>query len=552
MPDPVREARERLLRVGLLGDVCTDSVPDLIMRSWRRSISSSIDSAALSRRYADFDADSVLLRAAAPVLDRWQHQLADTGSTLFLSDRAGSIVARRTSDSGVRRRLDSVYAAEGFDYSEDSVGTNGLGTSMVEKRAVYIEGSQHYNDALATLACAAAPVSAPDGTVVGSISVGGPIESANPLMLSVTREIGQQVEERLRAASRPQDLALAMSFMRFTNSKRPTVVMDKESLLANTPGLTYVSVDSHVLLWELLSDHDWSAGDTTRLLLPDAHTEVTARRVLDGPRDHFVLHFARRRDAAASLPRGERPVAAAGALLVEGPRGSGRATIVRELCRPGSLDEITVVPGTTALWPTVTELLTGGASVLLRRVEDVLEADAHRLSRLLADVSQLPGKLLLTASKNDAPPAVRAALDDLTPVARTRPLTPDRIPGLVSEILGRLDPGGRHTLSPAALQALVQWNWPGNIAELADTLAKVLRDADAPVLQREHLPQHLRQAQPRRRLTLLEAAERDAVVKALDAAGGNKSEAAALLGIGRTTLYRRLREFGLDDNESSL
>ena len=60
------------------------------------------------------------------------------------------------------------------------------------------------------------------------------------------------------------------------------------------------------------------------------------------------------------------------------------------------------------------------------------------------------------------------------------------------------------------------------------------------------------QAPPRRHLTLIEAAEREAIIKALAAAGGNKSEAAGLLGIGRTTLYRRLRQLGLADDEGSL
>ena len=109
------------------------------------------------QRFTEIDTDSILCRAADPVLDRWQAHLADTGTTLFLSDRAGAIVSRRAGDSSVRRQLDSVHAAEGFDYSEESIGTNGLGTSMVEKRALLISGSQHYNDALATLACAAAP-----------------------------------------------------------------------------------------------------------------------------------------------------------------------------------------------------------------------------------------------------------------------------------------------------------------------------------------------------------------------------------------------------------
>jgi transcriptional regulator of acetoin/glycerol metabolism len=162
MADPVREAREELMRRGLLGaEPSRDLVPNLVMRSWRRSMVSSVDRAAIVERFDEVDTGTILYRAAQPVLDRWQHQLVDTGTTLFLCDRAGKIVARRSSDSSVRRALDRVHAAEGFDYSEESVGTNGLGTSIVEKTAVYIEGSQHYNDALAGLACAAAPVFAP-------------------------------------------------------------------------------------------------------------------------------------------------------------------------------------------------------------------------------------------------------------------------------------------------------------------------------------------------------------------------------------------------------
>ena len=144
MSDEVRQARQELMRVGLLCDVRTEGVvPDLIVRSWRRSISISAEGVNPCQRFTDIDTDSILCRAADPVLDRWQSHLADTGTTLFLSDRAGAIVARRASDSSARRRLDSVHAAEGFDYSEDSVGTNGLGTSMVEKRALLISGIQH-------------------------------------------------------------------------------------------------------------------------------------------------------------------------------------------------------------------------------------------------------------------------------------------------------------------------------------------------------------------------------------------------------------------------
>jgi hypothetical protein len=577
MSDEVRQARQELMRVGLLGDVRTDGVvPDLIVRSWRRSISTSADGANPAQRFTEIDTDSILCRAADPVLDRWQVHLADTGTTLFLSDRAGAIVARRTGDSTVRRRLDSVHAAEGFDYSEDSIGTNGLGTSMVEKRALLISGSQHYNDALATLACAAAPVCTPSGSVIGSISLGGPIETANPLMLSLTREIGQQIEERLRSSARPQDLALAMSFTRYTNSQRPTVVMDSESILANTPGLPYVGVTSHVMLWELLNSHDWTSSPTLRLQPDNTVVEVTARRVMDGPRVHFVLHFAdlgelpsrtiesahRLGAAPDNVTLQSAPMKAVG--VVEGPGGSGRATAAESLrdawATGHEVEQITVEAAQPIAWARVRELLSTGTDVLLRRAEHLADADAIQLAALVDEhqstsaAGERNSALLVTADGDRCAASVREVLAGIG-YATTVPAlstTPERIPGLVKQVLDRVDPGGRHTMSPAALQSFVQWSWPGNMTELVQTLTALIKQVPSSVVERKHLPLHLQQAPPRRHLTLLEVAEREAIIKALDAASGNKSEAAELLGMGRTTLYRRLRQLGLDTGETSL
>jgi transcriptional regulator of acetoin/glycerol metabolism len=163
-------------------------------------------------------------------------------------------------------------------------------------------------------------------------------------------------------------------------------------------------------------------------------------------------------------------------------------------------------------------------------------------------------KLAITCSSEGCSPALREAIGGLGSTVHTEALvrTPERIPTLVKRILERVDSARRHTMSPAALQALVQWSWPGNIAELSATLTALVRDVPATVIQRKHLPLALQQAPPRRNMTLMESAERDAIVRALNAAQGNKSEAASLLGMGRTTLYRRLRQLGLDDDEGAL
>lgn len=575
MPDDVRQARQELLRVGLLGEVRTEGVvPDLIVRSWRRSISISADGANPAQRFTEVDTDSILCRAADPVLDRWQTHLADTGTSLFLSDRAGAIVARRANDSSARRRLDDVHAAEGFDYSEESIGTNGLGTAIVEKRALLVAGSQHYNDALAQLACAAAPLCTPTGSVIGSISLAGPTESANPLMLSLTREIGQQIEERLHSSARPQDLALAMSFTRYTNSQRPTVVMDSESILANNSGLPYIDVTSHVMLWELLNSHDWSSSGTLRLQPDNTTVEVLARRVLDGPRPHFVLHFA---DLAQfTRPASESPLRLSershipraqlvrAVHVVDGPAGSGRRTLAGsmrgEALADSALEHVVVAAGQPTDWARVQGLLDEGNDVVLRRAENIPEADAAHFRTLIAEqrsASSTRGRtstLFVTADRARCATAVQAALDEIGFRSTVHALAamPERIPSLVKQVLDSVDPDGRHTMSPAALQSLVQWDWPGNMTELVETLSALVAQVPSSVIERKHLPRHLQQAPPRRRMSMLETAEREAIIKALNAASGNKSEAAELLGMGRTTLYRKLRQLGLDTGESSL
>ena len=162
--------------------------------------------------------------------------------------------------------------------------------------------------------------------------------------------------------------------------------------------------------------------------------------------------------------------------------------------------------------------------------------------------------LIVTVCSTLAQARIRMALVSAGQVERIAPLAsaPERIPTLVRSILEELDPQHRYTMTPAALQAFLEWHWPGDVRELRQTLGAVLREARATLIERRHLPAHLRQAVPRRTLTPIEAAEREAIVRALEQSMGNKSAAAELLGIGRTTLYRRLRELRIHLDESTL
>ena len=105
-------------------------------------------------------------------------------------------------------------------------------------------------------------------------------------------------------------------------------------------------------------------------------------------------------------------------------------------------------------------------------------------------------------------------------------------------------------ISRAALSRLTAYDWPGNVRQLENEMARcVLFLADGELLDSSRLAPELRQGEPAARTGRLEevlaSVEREEIRKALEACEGDVGRAAELLGLGRSTLYRRLRSLGL-------
>lgn len=131
------------------------------------------------------------------------------------------------------------------------------------------------------------------------------------------------------------------------------------------------------------------------------------------------------------------------------------------------------------------------------------------------------------------------------------------IPALVQHFLNRTDRPYSVTLS--ALNMLCEHNWPGNVRELENTIARALVLARGSVVDRHDILLLTEYPTPRpvehwtELVTLqkgwkdnLETLERALVERAMDAAQGNKSKAAELLGIHRRLLYEKIRQHGLE------
>ena len=134
-------------------------------------------------------------------------------------------------------------------------------------------------------------------------------------------------------------------------------------------------------------------------------------------------------------------------------------------------------------------------------------------------------------------PPLRQRRDDILPLARTFLAT-------TAVRTGRKATGG---FTPSAAQQLMRYGWPGNVRELENAIERATVLATTSRIDVDDLPQEVSLAVPDRFVpddakTLAEV-ERDYITAVVRAAGGNRTKAAAVLGIGAATLYRKLKEY---------
>lgn len=97
-----------------------------------------------------------------------------------------------------------------------------------------------------------------------------------------------------------------------------------------------------------------------------------------------------------------------------------------------------------------------------------------------------------------------------------------------------------------AIQLLQQHAWKGNIRELRNVLERATIMTDGDTILPEHLPFEIQKQSTGSSSLTLTSVEKDHIQKVLRHTGGNKTKTAVLLGIGLTTLYRKMEEYGLN------
>ncbi|SHO66518.1 Transcriptional regulator of acetoin/glycerol metabolism [Pseudoxanthobacter soli DSM 19599] len=215
------------------------SISPALASSWERSRTSGVVSrlteAPLSgepevhRRRRQ---SAALLAAARPALTRSHAFLGDASSMMILSDATGFIVETagdpRVIDNGRRNHLET-----GGRWEEAAIGTNAIGTALVERRAIQVRGAAHYCEDVQRWTCAATPVCHPiGGELLGVVDISGPMTSFNPQSLALAVAIGQEIEAQLGRVAEAEHEELLRRFL----SKR-SMWLSEEMLVVDRRGV---------------------------------------------------------------------------------------------------------------------------------------------------------------------------------------------------------------------------------------------------------------------------------------------------------------------------
>jgi len=138
------------------------------------------------------------------------------------------------------------------------------------------------------------------------------------------------------------------------------------------------------------------------------------------------------------------------------------------------------------------------------------------------------------------------------------------IPTLVHYFLDKFAPGRMITISPAAMECMLQYDWPGNVRELENVVERAVALGSENTLEIHDLPPAVRdgadsrlsnsrtsQPKPPVSDTDLEELERVTIQRVFEQVNGDKALAGKMLGISRATLYRKLKRYNIAFRKSA-
>jgi sigma-54 dependent transcriptional regulator, acetoin dehydrogenase operon transcriptional activator AcoR len=609
---------------------------NFVVSSWLRSRDFGIDPTARAAPILH-DASALeelrwrhreLLSAAHAVFQDAAELLAGTRSILLLTTCDG-VVLRAVGD---HRTLDAgqlIHLAEGGDWRESSIGTNGIGTALATGRPAQVHAAEHFCEGIKSWTCAAAPVLRPSSNeILGIVDISGPPTTYQRTNLTLAVSVARQIEMCLadRVTEERTRLLEACLERLTTSDAAGLLTIDREGRVLHCTGHVPPTLRVGERLPGLGSElpmerwperlprglrGEWFNPINVGGQAIGAMVVIPSRSRVASPamRSRSVHSEADPERSSFSTIVGDSPaiLAAVGlaqrlaskrvTVLIEGETGVGKELFARAIHGEASTPFIVYNCGSVSRDLTAGEMFGHVKGAFTGATPEGRPGRfelAHRGTLCLDEIGEIPldaqtlllrvleegivyrvgdtqprcvdVRVLALTNRNLAAEveAGRFRRDLFYRIAVTRLTIPplrerEGDVALLVEHLNR-QLARRHEVpsrrfGPAALEVFTRHAWPGNVRELRNCIETLLLTSTQPEVSAGEAQDALRlsegptrrpdEAAPAEGATLVDV-ERKAILGAVGRANGNLTEAARLLRISRSTLYRKVVRYQLN------
>jgi transcriptional regulator of acetoin/glycerol metabolism len=146
------------------------------------------------------DQNRMLYSHAIPAMETLYQQIVNTHNMVLLTDAHG-VILHSLGDADFLEKANRVALTPGVAWSEQSKGTNAIGTAIAERAPATVHADQHYLAANHFLTCSAAPITDHRGNVVGVLDVSGDRRSYHKHTMALVRMSALMIENQMFAAT---------------------------------------------------------------------------------------------------------------------------------------------------------------------------------------------------------------------------------------------------------------------------------------------------------------------------------------------------------------
>lgn len=576
--EAIATVRERFME-----DPTTDlsGIRPRIAASWRRSRAMSVDPHAPVLIDNEARIDEQTLICAEPFIREVERLAFNAGADITVITPQGVLIHDLTPSIVDRYPHGQILL-------ESVCGTNGDGTALEEGQSGWVYSQEHYRPDMMSTACYTTLIRDPfRDNVRAAVSLTVPeqvISAADARAVALMMEgMAAKVVRELAKRSASKEQMLFAEYLRVTRRYKTGAVLatDGKNFTLSDPALELLREDDFAAVSSYAqsalrsrrgAEHDLTlSGDRpVRLLVSvigDASDPIgailvvrprAAKKVSRSPEYNGIRYVEIFEKAARDfLPEwvGDSAMMQQALVLAAtsaneglashllGEKGTGKRTIATRLARSWSDDvheiDCSNDENRRNLIEDALAHLNDNGSLILRNVDALSRPLSEELSEALSQVESPKVVLTLTrpnASANLLISTLHSVEISIPPLRSRR----EDIPTLATYFMAGVTD---KVPSPRLLYVLAQADWPGNVTQLKSVVQQAAMSAMGKTVEVADLPKAFSGSSGGSSLSRLEEVELQEVRNALAEAGGNRSLAADILQIGRSTLYRRLDSY---------